>query len=374
MADTKKQNDQITQEKKKTVKKRRRWPLWVLLGLVVVIAAAAIASALVFDHYFDKLGKADSPTQIKESLSPEDEAWKQELDQDQLAAMDEALEKSLAAAADWDFADQRVKNILLIGVDNDYAGGMDQLGNADGLIIVSINEDTKRVALNSIMRDSYVSVPGRYNTKITLTYHFGGVDLLREVMEANFGVPIDNYMLVNYPDLIQIVDAMGGVEMDVTADELYWMQPKIENLNEILGRMPEQDVLSPTQAGTLLLNGVQTAAYLRIRYAGNGDFDRTTRARNVLLALKDKAAAMSLTELNEMANVVLPCVKTDLSEGEVLSLLLSAPSYLQYEMESNRIPIDGTWGFADAAEAGAVVTVDYKANRDFLYNSIYGNG
>lgn len=357
---------------KKPEKKKKRHPLlplWIVLGCVVLLLGAGF---LIFNHYYGKLD-TDKPEPLTPSTPGlEDEAWKQGLSEDELQSMDEALRQNLEAGVDGDFSGKHVKNILLIGVDNDYVGGMDKLGNADGLIIVSINEDTKRVVLNSIMRDSFVAVPDRYNTKITLTYHFGGVDLLLETLEANFGIPIDNYVLVNYLNLIDIVNAMGGVEMDVTAQELYWMQPKIENLNGLLGRDEETDVLPTSMAGRLTLNGIQTAAYLRIRYAGNGDFDRTGRARDVVLALKDKAAAMSVKQLNELADVVLPCVTTDLSQGEVLSLLLNAPKYMKYEMESNRIPIDGAYSLSDNTSAGSVVVIDYPMNKKFLYDSIYG--
>lgn len=359
-----------SKESGKAKKRHPLLPLWIVLGCFVFLIGVGIVG---FNHYYGKLNT--NGTQVLEPVTPgpEDESWKAELPEDELQKMDEALQANLETGADADFTGQHVKNILLIGADNDYAGGMDQLGNADGLIIVSINEDAKRVVMSSIMRDSYVAVPNKYNTKITLTYHFGGVDMLLETVEANFGIPIDNYILVNYLNVIDIVDAVGGVEMDVTADELYWMEPKINNLDSLAGRPYGQDVIPTTEAGRLTLNGIQTAAYMRIRSVGNGDFDRTGRARNVLLALKDKAAGMSLTELNALADVVLPCITTDLSQGEVLSLLLGAPGYLKYDMVSNRIPIDGAYSLSNNSFAGSIVVIDYPVNREFLYNSIYGD-
>lgn len=269
----------------------------------------------------------------------------------------------------WDYSDKKVRNILLIGVDNDYLPGMDDLGNADGLVIVSINSRTKQVVMSSLMRDILVSAGDQYRTKLTLSYHYGGTEMLIDTIESNFGIPIHNYVLMNYFNVIDIVDAMGGITLDVTGDELYWMADKIHNLNELLGRDYEQDVLSPDQAGLIHMDGVQTAAYLRIRYAGNNDFERTERLRRVLMQLKDKALDMKLSELLDFADTVLPCIETDFGQKDLISLLLSSPFILRYETVSNRIPVDESFYFDDFG--GSVVVIDYKINNRYLYYTIY---
>lgn len=271
----------------------------------------------------------------------------------------------------WDYKSADVMNLLLIGVDNDYYDGMTDRGNADGLMILSVNKSTKQIVLSSLMRDVKVSVPGAgYKTKLTLVYHYEGLETLIDTIEQNFGVPIDNYIMVNYLSVVDMVDAMGGIELEVTSDELYWMEPKIKNLNLLLGQDGEANLIDPAQAGTLTLNGIQTAAYLRIRYAGNGDFDRTERARTVLMALADKARGMKMKEMLGLADRVLPQITTDLSQTRTLSLLMSLPKYLGYDMVSNRIPIDDSWYFENNSN-GSFVIIDYPVNREFLYRSIY---
>ena len=321
-------------------KKFTFWKLLLILFILVVIAAAGLYIAVT--HYVSKLNFED--TSGEDSFS---------------------IVGSLADDA------TGVKNILLIGVDNDYAPGMDELGNSDGLMIASINPKTRQVVLTSLMRDIRVQIPDSYKTKLTLSYHYGGTQQLIDTIEYNFGVPIDNYVLVNYISVVNIVDAVGGLTMDVTADELYWMDDKIRSVCELVGASYEDNMLSTDQAGELELNGIQTAAYLRIRYAGNNDFDRTERARRVVLGLKDKAAAMSLTELDSLANTVLPYITTDLTQADIISLLLRFPALIKYDMLSDRIPIEGSYWLTND-ENGAFVDIDYDANKEHLQSSIYG--
>ena len=204
-----------------------------------------------------------------------------------------------------------------------------------------------------------------------MTTRRGWTQQLSDTIEYNFGVPIDNYVLVNYISVVNIVDAVGGLTMDVTADELYWMDDKIRSVCDLVGASYEDNMLSTDQAGELELNGIQTAAFLRIRYAGNNDFERTERARRVVLGLKDKAAAMSLTELDSFANTVLPYITTDLTQTDIISLLLRFPTMIKYDMISDRIPIEGSYWFTND-DNGSFVDIDYDANKEHLQSSIYG--
>ena len=356
-------------EGKKKPEKKRRVPVavWVIAGILLVLICAV---GLVFNHYYSKMNINKVLSSGAGLISPEEEDWKEGLSSEELAGLDDELRKNLESNLDWDFNNADVTNILLIGVDNDYLPGMNDLGNADGLVLVSINKTSQKVVMTSFMRDIYVAMPGAFNTKITMSYHYGGVPVLLDTVEANFGINVDNYILVNYLNVIDIVDAVGGVTLDVSASELYFMQEKIHNLNYLAGNDWDANIIPTQNEGTLLLNGVQTAAYMRIRQAGNGDFDRTNRARDVLLAIKDKVVDMTLLELNKLADVVLPCITTDLTQGEILSLLMNAPSYLKYAVDSNRIPIDGAYDLKNIY--GSVVVIDYEVNRRFLYESIYG--
>ncbi len=343
-----------TKDKKGKKRRRRIHPAITILAVILVILLGG--SYLTFSYFYSRLNISHVEEFIH-SLGGEKE---------------ETIEgEELPSAEGWDYDIADVTNILLIGVDNDNLSGLDDRGNADGLMILSINKNTKQVVLSSLMRDILASVPGEgYKTKLTLAYHYAGTQALIDTIETNFGVPIDNYIMVNYLSVIDIVDAVGGLELELTQDELYWMQPKIQNLNTLLGQDENANLIDPSQEGTLLLNGIQTAAFMRIRYAGDGDFDRTERARTVLMALADKARDLKMTEMLSLADRMLPQITTDLSQTRILSLLMSLPKYLGYDMVSNRIPAGDSW-YYDNNSNGSFVVIDYSVNREFLYRSIY---
>lgn len=339
---------------KKEKKRRRIHPAITIIAVILVILISG--SYLTFSYFYSRLN-ISHVGEIIHSLRG-----------DKTETIDG---EEFPSAEGWDYDIADVTNILLIGVDNDNLEGLDAQGNADGLMILSINKNTKQVVLSSLMRDILASVPGEgYKTKLTLAYHYAGTQALIDTIETNFGVPIDNYIMVNYLSVIDIVDAVGGLELELTRDELYWMQPKIQNLNTLLGQDENANLIDPSEEGTLTLNGIQTAAFMRIRYAGNGDFDRTERARTVLMALADKVRDLKMTEMISLADRMLPQITTDLSQTRMLSLLMGLPKYLSYDMVSNRIPAGDSWYFENNSN-GSFVVIDYPVNREFLYRSIY---
>lgn len=285
------------------------------------------------------------------------------------AAQEEALKQSLSEdAMELPYDSEDVYNILLIGTDARYTG---ENSRSDTMIIVSINRETKKVIMTSIMRDIYCTIPGVGNTRINHAHAYGGVSLLLDTIEYNFGIHIDDYVTINFYGFMDAVDAIGGIPMEVSEGEIKWMNFYIDELNTLLGEDADTDRLSGSDVGELLLNGKQALAYSRVRYVGNADFERTSRQRNVLTAMMEKAKSLSLLELNDLMNTVLPCVTTNLTQGEVLSLLLHAGEYLNYEVVSGRIPIDGSWQSLNV-RGMAVLGIDFAANREYWREQVYG--
>lgn len=262
-----------------------------------------------------------------------------------------------------------VINILLIGADNDVGSGMDSPGNADGLVIVSINPDTKKITLTSLMRDIRVLKDNGYATKITIAYHDGGPELLIKCIEENLGIYIDNYVRLTYPGVVKIIDAAGGVKMELYEDELYHMQEKIEAISKTVGVYWGDQMLPLDQPGVHKLNGIQAAAFMRVRLAGNGDYERTERARRVLLALKDNVAKMGPVRLVRFANVVLPCITTDMDRDDIAGHLTKLGKYFRYDFVSNRIPVDDSFYYSN--EGGAYTVIDFDVNREHFYETVY---
>lgn len=264
-----------------------------------------------------------------------------------------------------------VYNVLLIG-DDSYS---DDGARSDAMILVSINENTQQINLVSFMRDSWVYIPGNGAERLNQAYAIGGPTLLIDTLETNFHVRIDNYVLVDFYAFIDVVDALGGVEIEVTEEEVPVLNaPYIAHLNRLLGRPLEQDWLE--HGGVQTLNGVQALSYARIRYMEGSDFARTERQRKVINACFEKFKDASVTELLNLLEVVLPHITTDISEDKMLELLADTTTqYKDYEIVQYRVPYDGTWeGWVQelTGETKDVLSIDIETNSQYLIRDLYG--
>ena len=329
-----------------------------LLILAILIAFAAIGGTAHFANARDEKNVAETAGQ---SVNAEI---------DTSVRTDIETRKAVEEKAEGEYSLEDVTNVLLLGVDNDNVGGLEQLGNADGIMLVSVNRRTKQVTLTSFMRDTKIRQPGEYEKKMTSIYHVGGAKLLIEAMEQNFGVPIDNYILVNYLDVIDVVDALGGLDIELSEDEIQTMEGKISNLEKLTGRPAGENALYAEQAGMLHLNGLQTSAYLRIRPAStNYDSGRTARARNVVTMILDKVREMNKDEKAAFADTFIPRIQTDMSDAEILAFSVSASTFMDFELFSAKIPLDGA--YKDSNDGNAYVIPDFEINNKYLYESIY---
>lgn len=369
----------------------------LLVVILLFVAVIPIAAYGIFHSYYSKMGirpveenytinmdvrndtdhaedsdntlmDDDVDSNIEDSPKEEIRSYEDYLAENAVT-QEEALKKSLLAdAAELPYDSENVYNILLIGTDAKYTN---QNSRSDTMMIISINKEKKKIIINSIMRDIYCTIPGVGNTRINHAHAYGGVALLLDTIEYNFGIHIDDYVTINFYGFMDAVDAIGGVPMEVSVGEIKWINFYVDELNALLGEDADTDILSDSDAGELLLNGKQALAYSRIRYVGNADFERTSRQRDVLTAIMEKAKSLSLLELNDLMNTVLPCVTTNLAQGEVLSFLLQAGEYLSYEVDSGRIPVDGSWWNLNI-RGMAVLGIDFAVNREYWLERVYG--
>lgn len=349
----------------------------VIIAVMIPIALLLIVFAVgygVFSHYYSKMNHhaLEENYEIASDIEPDDEDAEGEDSSDEdIAALEEYLEGNLNSDADGlKFDDKNVKNILLIGTDN---RSTDSKGSrSDSMIIISINRNTKKIVMTSVMRDIYLTIPGVGGNRINAAYAYGGVELLLDTIEANFKISIDEYASVDFYSFMDVVDTVGGVTLDVTADEIKVMQGYIYELNELENAAPETDMIYAADAGKVTLNGKQALAYSRVRYVGNADFERTERQRKVLTAIFNKAKGLSLSELNDLANVLLPRITTNLTQGDVLSLILHANEYLNYDVVSCRMPIDDSYSYMKI-RGMSVLGIDFDKNRKYWYENVYGS-
>lgn len=261
--------------------------------------------------------------------------------------------------------DKDVTNILLIGSDTRKEGGS---GRSDAMIIISINKKAKTITATSLLRDIYLQIPGKKNNRINTAYALGGAGLLMDTIEQNFKIKVDRFASVDFYAFIDIVDTIGGITLDITDKEIPVINKYVEEMNRLTGQDNDLDKLS--SPGTYLLNGKQTLGYVRNRYVGT-DFARTARQREVLEKIFNGAKDLSLTKLNELMNLILPQVTTNLTEGELFSMILSLPSYANYELQQWSIPMKGTYSNMRINKM-SVLGIDFEKNIKEIQSKIYG--
>ncbi len=263
-----------------------------------------------------------------------------------------------------------VTNILLIG--SDVRPGKEWNGNSDAMILISINNKTKKIIMTSFMRDMYVYIPIVDNCgKLNSAHAYGGSELLCQTITGAFKIKIDKYVRVEFYGLMDIIDAAGGVDMYVTPEELPVLNQYITDMCKESGTGMVPDGYYLGEAGNLHLNGMQAVAYARIRYVGNSDFERTNRQRKVLSRLIDNCKKMSFSQITRVADVAVTKVSTNMSQGEIWDIINDAMKYIGYEVVTQRVPFDGTFT-SDYIDYQQVILPDYVKNVEMMLDGIYG--
>lgn len=260
-----------------------------------------------------------------------------------------------------------VINILLIGNDSRDAG---KDGRSDAMILLSISEKTQSIVMLSLLRDMYVEIPGYKDNRLNAAYSLGGAELLMETLEHNLGIEVHRYVQVNFQAFAGLVDAVGGVDLELSNEEVQYVNGYLTEYNVLEGRPEGTDYLDGGAYGMLHLNGPQALAYCRIRYIGS-DFARTQRQRDVLMAVIKKAPKALLTNATELMNGLLPNLTTNLTEAECRQLSLQVINLTRYKLEQTRIPIDGSYQNAKI-DGKSVLQVDFAKNQEFIRQVLYG--
>lgn len=211
--------------------------------------------------------------------------------------------------------DERYLNIALLGVDTRVIGNYDGT-RADSIMILSIDRETKAIKLASVARDTYANIEGYGMDKINHAYAYGGPNLMVKTLNQNFNLAITDYVVVNFFGMAEIIDRLGGVELEVDADEIQYINSYIDEVSKIKGITPEHI----TTPGTYNLNGVQAVAYSRIRYTDGGDFKRTERQREVLLKLAEKSSSVKITDVIPIINQLSSNLMTTLGASDMTNL------------------------------------------------------
>jgi len=257
------------------------------------------------------------------------------------------------------------RNIALLGIDSradDYGTG----NRSDCIIIASINEKTKEVKLLSVYRDTYVYVTENGNKKldkITHAYSYGGAQNTLKSLNEALDLNITEYVTVNFDAVIAAVNALNGVEIDITSEELKYINDYIDATSQSSGIKSSH----LSKAGRQTVDGVQAVAYSRIRYTAGGDYKRTERMRTVVTAMAKKAKTLSIGQLNKLADEILPRVSKNIENNDIIALI---PSALSFDIiESLGWPYN-VKGITTTAWYGVPVTLESNVIR--LHKELFG--
>lgn len=269
-----------------------------------------------------------------------------EVDEKKLSVNEETVQQS---------KEQKIMNIVFYGVDsrnNDYKG------RSDAIILVSVNGNTGKIKLVSIARDSYVSVPGHYDTKINHAYAYGGPELAIQTLNENFGLDVTDYVTVNFDSLADIIDEMGGIDIEVSEAER----------QQINAYLLSGEPLRET--GMVHLNGPQAVSYSRIRKI-DSDSKRAERQRRVLTCLFEKALEIKPVQYPAYVRKFAPMAETSLSNEEILQIASIGLKGSQLKLEQAAFPNDFLPYHGETIAGVWYYVYDTDVAADMLHQYIY---
>ena len=260
-------------------------------------------------------------------------------------------------------ADENITNIALFGLDTREG---DKQSHSDCMMIVTVDNTRGKIKLSSLMRDSLVEIDGVGEDKLNAAYFRGGPSLAIRTINENFGTDIEDYIAVNFEQVVEIVDALDGIEINVASEA------ELTELNRVIRDygLEQGKEFSPVEkTGLQTLDGVQALCYGRIRKGDTGDdWARVERQSVVLNAIFTKLQSASATELIGSMRKLVPYVTTSLSPT-MASLIVGAVKNGIPTLEHTRIPVDGEWSYS--GNSGEYITYDLDVAADHIHAYIY---
>ncbi|MEE1319782.1 MAG: LCP family protein [Ruminococcus sp.] len=272
----------------------------------------------------------------------------------------------------------KVLNVMLFGEDNRKGSNY---GRSDTMIMLSIDNVHKKLKMTSFQRDTYVYIPGYGYNKINASYTYGGPTLSIQTIEANFGIKIDRYAVVDFNSFKQIIDTLGGVDMELTQDE-------IDYINYQMYKNGQSDEWSTIkdEPGIVHIDGQEALWYARNRGLSVGedgneigidgdDWSRTSKQRKLLETIFESMKDADLGQIVSIVSSIGPLVTTNFKKDEITALVANALTYLQYDIEQYYVPETGYWAYNDNTSAGSVIEItDMEGQRlafaEFVYEDL----
>ena len=348
------------------------WIRIVAIVLVVVLALGLVAYGYFHSKY--RLMNISDGKFAGTEVSAEGDS-QDELENEELQSREIEEKQAIEATGEIE-EDKAVFNILLLGTD-DRTTKFNDNARGDTCILLSINRETNQVHLVSFERAIGVKIPsGEYEGQwdwLTHMFWYGGPYLMTRQIRENFKVDVTKYIRVNIRTFMELVDSVGGVDIDMTEAEC-------NNINHpegtftagnIKGMHVENEVQQDLAPGINHLNGATAMCYARLR-AIDDDWHRVERQRKVILAAVENLKKLSVTELDKLLNNVLPLVQTNLTEGDIASLIPEAATFVNMDYDTTTFPLKHTYGLMDGMCGRKVLALDFETNAEELQNFLYG--
>lgn len=335
--------------------KKRQRLLKVLSVFLVFTIILGTALGIFINNKFNMMG---DPEQYTDVIYEEEQF--SDIDGDINASnFKDALKNWATTGNDQKMSSKNVVNVLLIGADSRQGTNT---GNTDVMMLVSLNKKTKQIKLVSFMRDSYLYIEGKNNSycaKLNAAFSMGGPETLLKTIENNYKIEIDDFVMVNFESFKAIIEAMGGITVDVQKYEANYANNRYK--------------LSMPYGDGVTLDGEEALAFCRIRGCdADGDVSRTRRQRQVINAMINRVTNASVSDLNKYLNAFLPYVYTGFSKSEVLSLGMKAITngWAFYERSELQIPTPETR--TSGSMGSWIWVIDYQLAAQTLQNELYG--
>lgn len=252
---------------------------------------------------------------------------------------------------------KNVINVLLVGADRGTNSG-----NTDVMMLISLNKKTKQLKLVSFLRDSYLYIDSKNGSscsKLNSAFSMGGPECLVQTIENNYKIEIDNYVMVNFESFVEIIDAMGGVTVDVQKYEADYNYKKFK--------------ISLPYGEDVTLNGEQALCFCRIRGCdADGDVSRTRRQRQVIESIIDRVKTASVGDLNKYIDILLPYVDTGFAKTQILSLGVQAVTGKWFNYERTQLQMPDEESRTSGSANAWIWVVDYQLAAHKLQNELYG--
>lgn len=360
--DTTSENEWESKKEPLLEEKKHKIPLWgkILIGVFAVILLAGGGVYAAFHYYYNQMNieNGDEVVEKNEEIFDEDE------NTGNLKEVDPSSIQLDSASQANQTSD--VINILICGEE----AINDNRGRTDSIMIATINQKDNKLCLTSIMRDTYVKIPGFSDNKINAAYHNGGMKTLVQTIKENFGISVDGYVLVNFDSFQQVIDAIGGIDIELSEEEVRYL-----NSTNYISNTAYHNLT----VGVNHMNGNQALGYARVRYVnkdGNvGDFARTLRHRTVMTAIYQKMMSKSTLDLVAMLPKILPLLTTNIKKAELINYLTAGVAVRDKnsKLKTLNVPVEGAYKITRVRGMSVILASPLDDNVKKMHKFIYGS-